>query len=107
MLPWYREAGDQVQSESGDLKPEEEEEEEEIDGRKPCLLRHVCVSMNGLATFIGIVGFTVVLVVLVSRLLACETMSSATTICSEKTGTLTLNQVSIYLYCHEKMNVSF
>ena len=33
MLPWYREAGDQVQSESGDLKPEEEEEEEEIDGR--------------------------------------------------------------------------
>ena len=30
MLPWNREAGDQVQSESGDLKPEEEEE---IDGR--------------------------------------------------------------------------
>ncbi|CAF1769374.1 unnamed protein product [Brassica napus] len=104
MLPWNREAGDQVQSESGDLKPEEEEEEEEIDGRT--VSSKTRVSMNGLATFIGIVGFTVVLVVLVSRLLTCETMSSATTICSEKTGTLTLNQVSIYLYCHEKMNVS-
>jgi len=43
---------------------------------------------------------------LVRRLSACETMGSATTICSDKTGTLTLNQMTVVEAYVGKKNIN-